>query len=360
MKTEATTRVKHILKNLSVSALLLICAFALCLLLDDFFDIREPASVLFVFSVFLISLLTDSYIYGIASSFLAVLAVNYAFTFPYFTFNFTLTENLISAALLIVVAVLTSTLTTKLRQSETEKVEAERERVRANLLRAVSHDLRTPLTTIYASASALLEDEMLGEDKRRRILVGIKEDAEWLSRMVENLLSITRIDSGHVKLRKTPVVPDELIDAVLVKFRARYPDYTVHVELPGDIVFIPMDPMLIEQVLLNLLENAVQHAKGMTSLTLRVSVEGGKAVFEVIDNGCGIPKELLPHIFSGTFRPQDTVPPDGSKHSTGIGLSVCATIIRVHGGSITAENIPDGGTCFRFTLQIEESDHERQ
>ena len=223
MKTEATA-CKRILKNLSVSAILLICAFALCLLLDDVFDIREPDNVLFVFSVFLISLLTDSYIYGIASSFLAVLAVNYAFTFPYFTFNFTLTENLISAALLIVVAVLTSALTMKLRQSETEKVEAERERVRANLLRAVSHDLRTPLTTIYASASALLEDEMLGEDKRRRILVGIKEDAEWLSRMVENLLSITRIDSGHVKLRKTPVVPDELIDAVLVKFRARYPN----------------------------------------------------------------------------------------------------------------------------------------
>lgn len=359
MKTEATA-CKRILKNLSVSAILLICAFALCLLLDDVFDIREPANVLFVFSVFLISLLTDSYIYGIASSFFAVLAVNYAFTFPYFTFNFTLTENLISAALLIVVAVLTSALTMKLRQSETEKVEAERERVRANLLRAVSHDLRTPLTTIYASASALLEDEMLGEDKRRRILVGIKEDAEWLSRMVENLLSITRIDSGHVKLRKTPVVPDELIDAVLVKFRARYPNYVVHAELPGDIVFIPMDPMLIEQVLLNLLENAVQHAKGMTSLTLRVSAENGNAVFEVKDNGCGIPKELLPHIFSGTFRPQDTAPPDGNKHSTGIGLSVCATIIRVHGGSITAENIPGGGACFRFTLQIEESDHERQ
>ena len=118
--------------------------------------------------------------------------------------------------------------------------------------------------------------------------------------------------------------------------------------------------MLIEQVLLNLLENAVQHAKGMTSLTLRVSVENGNAVFEVKDNGCGIPKELLPHIFSGTFRPQDTAPPDGNKHSTGIGLSVCATIIRVHGGSITAENIPGGGACFRFTLQIEESDHERQ
>ena len=114
MKTEATA-CKRILKNLSVSAILLICAFALCLLLDDVFDIREPDNVLFVFSVFLISLLTDSYIYGIASSFLAVLAVNYAFTFPYFTFNFTLTENLISAALLIVVAVLTSALTMKLR-----------------------------------------------------------------------------------------------------------------------------------------------------------------------------------------------------------------------------------------------------
>lgn len=359
MKTKKSISAKHILKNLSISISLLLCAFLLCLWLADAFGARESAGVLFVFAVFLISMLTDSYIYGTVSAVFAVFAVNHAFAFPYFSFNFTLTENLISAALLIVVAMLTSTLTMKLRQHEAERREIERERIRANLLRAVSHDLRTPLTTIYASASALLEDETLNEKKRRRIVVGIKEDAEWLTRMVENLLSVTRIGAGQVKLVKTPTVPDELIDSVVGKFKKRYPAYDVQVVLPTEIVFIPMDPMLIEQVLLNLLENAVQHAAGMTELRLRVSVHGKNAVFEVEDNGCGIPPDDLPGIFSGTQRPQDT-PLDGSKHSTGIGLSVCATIVRVHGGSISVKNAPGGGAIFRFTLQIEEADHEQQ
>lgn len=359
MKAKISIRARRILKNLLISSSLLLCAFLFCLWLVDAFGARESAGVLFVFAVFLISMLTDSYVYGIVSAFFAVLAVNHAFAFPYFSFNFTLTENLISAGLLIVVAVLTSTLTMKLRQHEAERREIERERLRANLLRAVSHDLRTPLTTIYASASALLEDETLNEEKRRRIVVGIKEDAEWLTRMVENLLSVTRIGEGQVKLVKTPTVPDELVDSVIGKFKKRYPSYDVQIELPTDIVFIPMDPMLIEQVLLNLLENAVQHAAGMTQLWLRVSVRGRNAVFEVEDNGCGIPPDELPTIFSGMQKPQDA-PSDGSKHSTGIGLSVCATIIRVHGGSISARNAPGGGAIFRFTLQIEEADHEQQ
>ena len=363
MKKQIILLIKRTLKNTAITAALLLSAFLLCLWLVEAFGIREPAGVRFVFSVFLVSLMTDSYFYGITAAFLSVLAVNYAFTFPYFAFNFTLTENLISAAMLITVAVLTGMLTMKLRQHEAMLREIERERVRANLLRAVSHDLRTPLTTIYASASALLEDGTLGDDKRHRILVGIKEDAEWLSRMVENLLSVTRIGEGNVILQKTPVVPDELIDSVLSKFKKRYPAYDVQVELPGEIVFIPMDSMLIEQVLLNLLENAVQHAVGMTKLCLRVFICGKNAVFEVEDNGCGIPHELLPNIFSDKRRPRNVppdAPPDGSKHSTGIGLSVCATIIRVHGGNITASNAPQGGAIFRFTLQIEEEEHEQQ
>ena len=239
-------------------------------------------------------------------------------------------------------------------------LETEKEKMRSNLLRAVSHDLRTPLTGIIGAATTLLENgTQIASEDSRRMLMDIQHDAEWLIHMVENLLSVTRIGEGQVKLVKTPTVPDELVDSVIGKFKKRYPSYDVQVELPTDIVFIQMDPMLIEQVLLNLLENAVQHAVGMTQLRLRVSVRGRNAVFEVEDNGCGIPPDELPTIFSGMKKPQDT-PSDGSKHSTGIGLSVCATIIRVHGGSISARNAPGGGAIFRFTLQIEEADHEQQ
>ena len=142
-----------------------------------------------------------------------------------------------------------------------------------------------------------------------------------------NLLSITRIDSGNVKIIKTPIVLEELIDSVIVKFRKRYPDFDITLDLPEDIVVIPMDAMLIEQVIVNILENAIQHAEGMTELILRVFVLGKQAIFEIKDNGCGISKEKLPYIFSGYYENKEE-PSDGQKRNTGIGLSVCKTIIK--------------------------------
>ena len=309
---------------------------------------------MFIFAVFLISLLTNGYVYGIVAAFISMIAVNYAFTFPFFSINFMIPVNMISAIIMIVIAILTSTLTTQIKRHETMKAEGEKERMRANLLRAVSHDLRTPLTTIYGSAATLLENrDTLEEEQQIKILQGIKEDSEWLVRMVENLLSITRIDSGNVKIIKTPIVLEELIDSVIVKFRKRYPDFDITLDLPEDIVVIPMDAMLIEQVIVNILENAIQHAEGMTELILRVFVLGKQAIFEIKDNGCGISKEKLPYIFSGYYENKEE-PSDGQKRNTGIGLSVCKTIIKAHGGDISAENIKGGGAVFRFILDTEE------
>lgn len=318
------------------------------------FKVHEHITAVFIFAVFLISLLTNGYVYGIVAAFISMISVNYAFTFPFFSINFMIPVNMISAIIMIVIAILTSTLTTQIKRHEAMKAEGEKERMRANLLRAVSHDLRTPLTTIYGSAATLLENrDKLEEEQQTKILQGIKEDSEWLVRMVENLLSITRIDSGNVKIIKTPIVLEELIDSVIVKFRKRYPDFDITLDLPEDIVVIPMDAMLIEQVIVNILENAIQHAEGMTELILRVFVLGKQAIFEIKDNGCGISKEKLPYIFSGYYENKEE-PSDGQKRNTGIGLSVCKTIIKAHGGDISAENIKGGGAVFRFTLDTEE------
>ena len=344
--------------NLLITVLILTLSFCISLLMQKVLFIHEHITTLFVFAVFLISLVTDSYIYGVSAAIVSMLLVNYAFTVPFFKLNFAIRENLFSAVVMIVIAMLTSTLTTKVRRQEAIRAESEKERMRANLLRAISHDLRTPLTTIYGSSSALLEEgDRLTPEQKTSILRGIREDADWLVRMVENLLSVTRIDSGQVRIRKTPTVLDELVDSVLVKFRARCPDQAVELDLPEEMLLIPMDALLIEQVLLNLLDNAVKHARDMTGLSLRVFTAGGQAVFEVADDGCGIPEERLPHIFSGTL-PQDDRPADNNKRSAGIGLSVCATIVRAHGGNIRAENRPEGGTVFRFTLALEEETHE--
>lgn len=349
---------KKITKNILIILLVLGISMLVSLYLQEHLSVHEHVTSIFIFAVFLISLTTDGYLCDIIAAFCSVLLVNYAFTFPYFSLNFTIPMNLIAAIIMIVIAVLTSALTTKIKLHEAEKSEIEKERMRANLLRAISHDLRTPLTTIYGSASTLIEHHTtLSDDRQLQILKGIREDSDWLIHMVENLLSVTRIDSGNVKLIKTPTVLEELVDSVLRKFKIRYPDQEIVLDIPNDIIMIPMDAMLIEQVLLNLLDNAMQHAKDMTRLDLCVSVCGNQAFFEVRDNGCGIDEKHLTSIFSG-YREDQEEPYDGSRVNAGIGLSVCATIVKAHGGTFTMENGKNGGATFRFCLNLEEQSNE--
>ncbi len=331
------------LKDIVITSALISMAFAISLLFQYIFEVQEHVTTIFVFAVFLISLFTNGYVYGILSAFAGTVAVNYAFTFPYFVLNFTIPVNLVSAIIMIAVAVLTSTLTTKLKNHEAMKAESEKERMRANLLRAASHDLRTPLTTIYASSTTLLENSGVMTDvQKEKIVTGIKEDSEWLVRMVENLLSITRIDRGQIKIIKTSTVLDELIDSVVLKFKKRYPEQKVEIDIPEEVIIIPMDAILIEQVIVNILENAVQHAQGMTKLILRVFIAANRAVFEIADNGCGINPKRFETLFTGYYTSENDVA-DGRKRNAGIGLPVCATIIKAHGGSIKAENIKTGG-----------------
>lgn len=341
-----------IIKNTLITLGIMCMCVLLSLVLKYVFKDSALISAIFVLGVYLASALTQGYFYGIFSALVSVLVINFVFAYPFFAFNFVVAENILSAIILFAVTTLTCGLTAKVRQHEAVKAERDRERMRANLLRAVSHDLRTPLTTIYASSTALLEKyDDFTEKQCKEMIKGISEDSQWLYRMVENLLSITKLDADYVKIIKTETVLDELIDSVLVKFAKRYPDQDIDVDIPEDFVSIPMDAILIEQVLLNILENAVQHAKGMSELSLRVFVISGKAVFEVRDNGCGIAENKLKDIFSGTYTSDVS---DGKKNNTGIGLSVCASIIRVHGGDIKAENAKDGGSVFRFVLNLKD------
>ena len=313
-------------------------AFAINLLIRKLFTTQTLVPMIFVFGVFIVSAV------------LSVFAVNFAFTYPYYTLDFFVEESILSAIIMLVVAVSTSTLNSRIRDQENLRAESEKERMRGNLLRAISHDLRTPLTSIYGSASTLISKKnALSEGQQLKLLGEIQEDSEWLIRMVENLLAVTRIDGAKVKIVKTPIVLDELIDSVLMKFSKKHPNQKVITQIPADFVDIPMDSILIEQVLLNFLENAVFHAKGMTELKLSVSIAGDKAVFEVADNGCGIPEEILDKIFTGCYK-KSAAPIDGTRSNMGIGISVCAAIIKAHGSEIFVENRKGGGAVFRFSL----------
>lgn len=338
-------------KDLLITIALLLSAY-LSSLVFYHLNVEEHITTVFVFATFLISLCTKGYGYGLLSAFISTFAINYAFTYPYYSFDFMLRMNLISGFVMILIAILTSTLTTKLKEHEKIKMESEKEYLRANLLRAISHDLRTPLTTVYGASTTLLDNsEQLSEEQKRQMLLSIKEDSEWLIQMVENLLSITRIDGGNVKITKIPTVLEELIDSVILKFKKRYPTRQVIIDIPDKLVLIPMDALLIEQVLMNLLENSVIHAKGMKQLVLKVQVVKDQVLFEVIDDGCGMSKKTRDSILSGTYVP-NTQTADGRKRNTGIGLSVCASIIKAHGGRFMIVNNSEQGTICKFNLMM--------
>lgn len=351
-------RTKQRIGDFLFTVFLLIFFFIISLWIESAFNAYSAIPAFFTLAVFLVSQKTNGYVYGILASCMSVLALNYAFTFPYFKFNFTIPENLVSAVIMLIITIMTSAMTTKIKQQEKIKTENEKEKMRANLLRAVSHDLRTPLTTIYGSSSLLAEQyDALSKEQCIDLARGIKEDSDWLIQMIENLLSITRIDNNGVRIQKSPIVLEELIDATIVKYKKKYPNVPLDVSIPDDFVIIPMDAVLIQQVLFNILENAVLHAKGMTELKLNVFTEGENAVFEIIDNGCGIDKEYLPRIFTGYYEKKG-IHVDAQKHNMGIGLSACASIIKAHDGVIRAENLSDGGCRFYFILKLETKENE--
>ncbi len=345
--------VKHSLFTFGV----LLAALAICLVLEYVVKAHSLISDVFILGVFIIALNTPGYYWSVVASFASVMIVNFVFTYPYYAFDFINPENLTSAIIMLVVSIMTGTLTRRLRETERTKAEIERVRMRADLLRAASHDLRTPLTTIYGSSSTIIESyDSLDDSQKLKLLSEIRQDSEWLIRMVENLLSVTRIDGDNVQISKVSTVLDELLDTSLMLFKKRYPNQPVNVSVPDEFITIPMDPMLIQQVIMNILENAVLHAKGMTELNLKVSLNGNQALFEISDNGCGIPADKLPKIFSGYVDTSTSErPTDGKRNNMNIGLSVCSAIIRAHGGNIWARNRVGGGASFFFTLETEEN-----
>lgn len=311
-------------------------------------------SLLFVLAVFLISRVTNGYLFGTFSSFASVFLVNYVFTYPYFAFNFTISGCPITFLCMLVTSVMTCTLTTRIKQQEKIRMDAEKEKMRGNLLGAVSHDLRTPLTSIVGVTSALLDnDGQIPRDEQRELLREAHDDAEWLIRMVENLLSITRMSGREANIVKSMEAAEEIIGEAVRKFKKRFPEAELAVEVPDELLFVPMDPILIEQVLVNLLENSVLHGKCLNNIRVSAARIGQNAHFTVRDYGVGISPQAMEHLFesySSVSENRDS----NNKRNMGIGLSVCMSIIKAHGGTMTAHNIAGSGAEFCFTLPLEE------
>ena len=343
------------ISDVGLTALILTLTCAVCFILKKIDDSIVAVPMLFILAVFLVSRFTKGYVCGLVAALISVLLVNYVFTYPYFEFNFTLSGYPVTIISMLAVATITSALTTRIKQQKKMKIEVEKEKTRSNLLRSISHDIRTPLTSIYGAASAITDNsEALTDSEKLRLVSDIKDDATWLIRLVENLLSITRIDSkdDDAKIIKQPEAAEEVVAAAVHNLRKRF-QTELDVSIPGDLFFIPMDAILIEQVIINLLENSAVHSE-TDKIELSILKNGDYAVFKVSDNGIGISPEILPHIFDGIHEG------NGDKNRyAGIGLCVCNTIIKAHGGIMTAENKKAGGAIFRFTLPLKENNNEQ-
>lgn len=336
-------------RDMVLTLLLLAGAVSLCILLQKMDPSVGFSTPVFVLTVLLTSLLTAGYLWGLLSAVLGVVCVNYFFTYPFWAFDFSITGYPLSFLTFLSVSLITSALTTKTRRMDQLRLENERIRLRADLLRSVSHDIRTPLTSILGATSTLLDNPTLSQAQRQTLLEDAHREAQWLIRTVENLLSVTRIRDGKTELAKQDEAAEEVLEAAVRKARKRMPQIAFSVEIPREVVMVPMDPILIEQVLSNLVENAVLHGVTTTAVALQVRREGRWAVFSVTDNGQGIAPELLPHLFDGTARPSPSAG-DG-KRNMGLGLSVCRAVVQAHGGQLSAANLP-GGAAFTFRLPL--------
>jgi two-component system sensor histidine kinase KdpD len=229
------------------------------------------------------------------------------------------------------------------------EVEVETERLRHSLFSAISHDLRTPLASIMGASSTLADHQIqLDEATRQELLQSILGEAERLNRLVTNLLEMTRLEAGALKVHKEPQGLVEVIGPVLQRLSRQLTSREVRVDLPADLPLVPLDDLLIQQVLTNLVENAAKYTPADSPIEIAASIHNDAVVISVADRGPGLKQEDRERVFEKFFRSTT----NGIRSGVGLGLAICRGIVELHGGRIWAENRPQGGAIFRFTLPV--------
>ena len=367
-------------RNIMVTVVLLCGAYCASSVLISHTGGENNSALVFVLAVTIISFLTTGYLYGILASIVGTFCINIYFMEPYAAFTLNRTGYPVAMLSMVTISCVVCALTTRVKQQAAEAIrrekntkalyemneklneekaaiqlESARETIRGNILRAVSHDLRTPLTAISGAASVLLSSPEVSE-KNVAMLNDIKSDADTLIVMVENLLSVTQIQDGTMPLKKREEMLEEVAGDAILTTRRRFPDAHVELELSEDILYLPMEPMLIKQVMVNLLENAIRHSGDREHITLHLFRQDDWAVVEVRDRGKGLSPELCQAIQAGKPLKRDLS--GDATRGMGIGLSVCQSIVKAHNGFFAAGNSPEDGAVFRFGLPMEEKTDE--
>jgi two-component system sensor histidine kinase KdpD len=290
---------------------------------------------------------------AILASVLGVVAFDLCFVPPYFTLNVADQQYLITFGVMLLTALVISTLTHRVRAQSRAASEAweraEAEFLRNTLLSSVSHDLRTPVAAITGAASMLIESgEKLAPAVRVEMLQTIYEESERMERLINNLLDMTRLEAGGLMLRREWQPVQELIGSALQHLKRRLGGRDVRTRIPAELPFVHVDGVAIEQVLVNLIDNAVNYAPAGQPIEIEASAAERQVAIEVRDRGPGLPAGAEGRVFEKFFR----APPaagEGRK-GLGLGLAICRGIVGAHGGTVSAENREGGGAVFRIVL----------
>ncbi len=236
------------------------------------------------------------------------------------------------------------------RREQNARIEVERERLRSDLLQSISHDLRSPLAAIVGSASTLVSEQTLSAVTRDDLACSIRDDARWLTGLVENLLSLTRAEERAVRFRGSVEVFDDVLAAALRRVERIHETHRVAVDVADEPVLVRMDCGLIEQLIINLLENVIQHTPAGTAVRLSIDRQGHDVVLVVEDDGPGLSEAALTHAFERFYT--ERLIPD-SRRGMGLGLAICRSIAEAHSGTIAVSNGPGGGARFEVRLPVE-------
>ena len=311
----------------------------------------------YILGVLIISIITSSWMYSFLASVISVLAFNFLFTIPRFTLRAYDPSYPVTFGIMFLVALITGSLASRMKEYARESAQAamqiEKEQLRADLLRFISHDLRTPLTSISGNASNLLSNENeFSQETRMQIYGDIYDDSMWLIKLVENLLSVTRIEDGRMDLRMSAELMDEVIAEAMRHTDRNRDGRKIEVSSDEEFILGKMDARLIVQVVINLVDNAVKYTPEGAQIRIHTGKKDGMVVVSVSDTGPGIPDEQKSKVFdmfyTGTNRAAD------GRRSLGLGLGLCRSIIRAHGGEIWVSDNKPQGAVFTFTLPAEE------
>lgn len=245
-------------------------------------------------------------------------------------------------------------------RDEKQKIalETQRERLRSNLLRAISHDLRTPLTSISGNAGVLMEKSIaLTEEKKQEIYASIYDDSMWLVDLTENLLSITRIENGTMHLQMNAELIDDVLREAIAHVDRQAARHHIRVNLEDDLLMAKMDARLIVQVIINIVNNAIKYTPEGSHICISAEKEDRMVCIHIADDGPGISDEAKVHLFDMFYTAG--IGKADSRRGLGLGLSLCQSIVEAHGGEISVENNEPHGAIFSFTLPLEEVNLDR-